>query len=205
LAVLFYLYPLKFKKMSAANLHPGRIYPTGYRLPRKNVLLISCMDLRLIDEIVGFMSHDNLNNRYDQFILAGASLGAGFKTLEADYDTAETSKFRNFEGWHEALFHHIDLAIKLHDIQDIYILEHRQCGAYKAFLKEKDFTDDQDEKAGHYKFAIQLSNDIKMHVNQEIRDLHVHCFLMDLRGNVELLHSSANEDGLIGLNESAYE
>lgn len=187
----------------SANLHLSRIYPTGYRLPRKNVLLISCMDLRLIDEIVAFMGHDNLTNRYDQFILAGSSLGACFESLEADYDVAVTDEFGNFMDWHASLFHHIKLAIRLHEVQDVYILEHRQCGAYKAFLKEKVFSDDQDEKNGHHKFAVQLSNDIKTNEDEELRNLHVHCFLMDLRGNVELLHSTPNEDELIGLNLSA--
>ncbi len=188
--------------MSATHLHSGRIYPSGYRLPRKNVLLISCMDLRLIDEIVAFMGHDNLTNRYDQFILAGAALGGCFGSLTQDYDTEATGDFDDFKSWHTSLFHHIKLAIKLHEVQDIYILEHRQCGAYKAFLKESTFINDQHEKEGHYKFAVQLSDDIKNHEDEELRKLHVHCFLMDLRGNVELLHSTPNEDELIGLNRS---
>mgnify|MGYP001554032745 CR=1 FL=1 len=42
---------------------------------RKNALLVSCMDLRLIDNIVKFMEHDNMTNRYDQYIAAGTALG----------------------------------------------------------------------------------------------------------------------------------
>lgn len=46
-----------------------------YPAPRKNVLLLSCMDLRLIDDICEFMEGDNLANRYDQLVFAGAAAG----------------------------------------------------------------------------------------------------------------------------------
>ncbi len=44
----------------------------SYDLPQDNVLLVTCMDLRLIDDIVDFMNHDNLRNRYDHVVFAGA-------------------------------------------------------------------------------------------------------------------------------------
>lgn len=37
--------------------------------------LVTCMDFRLIDDIVHFMDKEGFNNNYDQFILAGSSLG----------------------------------------------------------------------------------------------------------------------------------
>lgn len=46
-----------------------------YPAPRKNVLLLSCMDLRLIDDICEFMEGDNLANRYDLLIFSMASPG----------------------------------------------------------------------------------------------------------------------------------
>ena len=46
-----------------------------YPLPRHNVVLLSCMDLRLADELASFMDRDNLTNRYDHLIAAGAALG----------------------------------------------------------------------------------------------------------------------------------
>ena len=41
----------------------------------QNVLLLSCMDLRLLDEIVAYMDGRNLTDRYDHVILAGAAWG----------------------------------------------------------------------------------------------------------------------------------
>ncbi len=47
----------------------------SYAPPRHNVLLLSCIDLRLIDELAAFMDRDNLTNRYDHLVYAGAALG----------------------------------------------------------------------------------------------------------------------------------
>ena len=37
-------------------------------------MVYSCMDFRLLDDIVMFMDRNGYNNNYDQFILAGCSL-----------------------------------------------------------------------------------------------------------------------------------
>ena len=37
-------------------------------------IIYTCMDFRLIDDVVLFMNKKGFNNNYDQFILAGASL-----------------------------------------------------------------------------------------------------------------------------------
>jgi len=156
-------------------------YPTGYSIPLGNVLLISCMDLRLIDDIVLFMDRDNLTNRYDQFILAGAALGH-FADANRDYYTEDA--WDHHFGWRESLSDHVRLAMKLHAIQDIYILEHRSCGAYNYFLRNP--PDRNNEESMHHKYAMELSDFIRT----EHPALHVHSFLMDLRGNVEMLNTT---------------
>ncbi|MCC3157818.1 hypothetical protein LJ737_11265 [Hymenobacter sp. 15J16-1T3B] len=154
---------------------PHRHYPT-YPPARGNVLLLSCMDLRLLDDIVHFMEHDNLTNRYDQFILAGAALGAAHN-----------------EHWDQALFEHLEVACQLHDVRDVYILEHRNCGAYRVFLGDEgafgdSVHDHAAEYALHNQYAQRLAD--KIRAWSEARPqypLQVRCFLMDLRGGVELL------------------
>src|SRR4051812_47621533 len=98
--------------------------------PRKNVLLLSCMDLRLLDNLVAFMNFENLENRYDQFILAGAAAGA-----------------MQMPSWHKAFFDHLVLAVGLHQIKYVYIVEHRDCGAYTEFFNESYVT--YDPETGH--------------------------------------------------------
>jgi hypothetical protein len=145
------------------------------------------MDLRLIDNIVVFMSHDNLTNSYDQFILAGASLGHFAETNRDDY-TAKA--WKNHLDWRKALADHIQLAIDLHDVGDVYIMEHRCCGAYKHFLRHPpDTTDASGEAHAHKKYADSFMK----YIQRKHSALHVHSFLMDLRGNVELLNTTNPE------------
>ena len=124
---------------SSSNYRP---YPP----PRKNVLLLSCMDLRLIDDLVPFMEGDNLSNRYDQLVFAGSALGV----IQQDH-----------ESWFDVFFQHLDIAVQLHQIQDVYIMEHRDCGAYAKFLGQQGKYGDTPselmrEEQDHRKFAFQL-------------------------------------------------
>ncbi|SOD92816.1 carbonic anhydrase [Spirosoma fluviale] len=186
---------------------PTRNYPTGYKVPLHNVLLISCMDLRLLDNIIHFMEHENLINRYDQYIMAGASIGALVGTADAD---DELKNIQDYKGWETGLLQHVDLAIQLHNIKDIYILEHRNCGAYKAFLKDGlgDYEEHGYDKEfeDHKRYAQRLSNRLvkylKKHTAKPQKNLdepdlqhdlaiNVHGFLMDIRGDVRLLCTTA--------------
>jgi hypothetical protein len=56
--------------------NPWIQHDTSYPPARGPVLLLTCMDIRLLDEVVRFMDHDGQTNRYDHLILAGAALGA---------------------------------------------------------------------------------------------------------------------------------
>jgi hypothetical protein len=51
-------------------------FDISYAPARGPVLLLSCMDLWLMDEVSQFMAHDGLVNQYDHVIMAGAALGA---------------------------------------------------------------------------------------------------------------------------------
>lgn len=169
----------------------------GYRVPQHNVLLISCMDLRLIDNIVKFMDGDNLTNRYDQFILAGASIGV-FADELIKPDSKRNDKFLT---WKKSLEDHIDLAVELHEIHDIYILEHRGCGAYKKFLGHNGYEPTTAGDAAEYKDHKFFSDKLMQYLLGYLKDKHgsnsdihfnVHSFLMDLRGNVELIDSTVS-------------
>ncbi|WP_221390875.1 hypothetical protein [Dyadobacter sp. NIV53] len=188
----------------------ARNYPIGYQIPKYNVLLISCMDLRLLDNIVHFMEHENLTNRYDQYVMAGASIGALFETAEPEDDLKNNSKYY---GWKNGLLNHIDIAIDLHDIRDIYIMEHQNCGAYRAFFKDDlgdyDIQGAEKELIDHSKYSLRLSDLLQAYFPVRKAELHsakdslaekfgkeinIHCFMMDLRGDVKLLHTTADVD-----------
>jgi hypothetical protein len=84
-------------------------------------------------------------------------------------------------------------------------VEHEDCGAYREFLKEGKFSNRADEIEHHALFATTLAPELqkamydlykahkenkKEEVKDEPADFNVHCFFIDLRGNVELIHTT---------------
>ncbi len=163
-----------------------------YTLPEKNVLVISCIDLRLTDNLLHFLHHDNLANRYDHFALAGVSLSAFATTDHKKLFKKDMLNSFSFQSWKKSLDEHLQIAVALHDIRDVYIVEHASCGAYKTFLKDGNFPSLEEEVKGHTFFATALSKEIaaKKYNDGKPYHLHVHSFMIDLRGNVRLLHTT---------------
>ena len=94
-------------------------------------LVLSCMDYRLIDHVVNFLKNDVHVDTFDFTVLAGASLGFN----QNKYLT-----------WPASFKNHVDLAIKLHKIKKVVVIDHEDCGAYKAFYPEvKDNIPREDE------------------------------------------------------------
>ncbi len=85
-------------------------------------LAITCIDYRLVDDAVKFFDSHKMTNDYDQVSLAGASLAA------------VSAKFPSSTA---AFWDHISIAITLHHIKKVIVVDHRDCGAYKvAFGKD---------------------------------------------------------------------
>lgn len=171
----------------------------NYTLPKKNVLVLGCIDLRLTDETVAFLHADNLHNRFDYFTLAGASLCTQASVFRKDFKKEVLTKFKDFTHWRQTLLEHVQSAIDLHQIADVYIIEHRDCGAYKVMLNKGEFGPGQEhkEETAHQKYATELAKELekletKFLDNGKIvtKHLNVHAFLIDLRGDVKLIYPS---------------
>ena len=101
-------------------------------------LLLTCMDFRYPQAIVEYMDKQGLTGDYDHVILAGASLGAGLDTEPWI-----------LPHWRDTFFDHVDTALKLHSITMVYILDHRDCGAYRVFRGLPEDVDRQTETDAH--------------------------------------------------------
>lgn len=137
-----------------------------------DALLLSCMDYRLIDDIGRYMDGRGLTNRYDHVILAGASLGALTDQKKA---------------WGEAFWDHVAVAKQLHRIRRVMVMDHRDCGAYRVFLKTDVAADPERETAIHAEQLRALGAGIKA----RHPDLEVELLLMALDGRVEAIAESA--------------
>jgi hypothetical protein len=132
------------------------------------VLLLSCMDFRLVDDTARYMKTRGLTDKYDHIILAGAALGA------------LTEKF---PAWNQTFWDHVSVAIDLHRIQKVMVLDHRDCGAYKVILGEDFAKDPAKETAIH---TTQLRQLRKM-IQGKYPTLAVELLLMALNGKVEVI------------------
>lgn len=90
-----------------------------------SVLVLGCIDPRFANALAWHLSH--LHTDYDLFTLAGASLGVLQET---------------YPHWSIAFEDHVDLAIRHHDIQEVWAFDHMDCDMYKTTL---DLEIDDDE------------------------------------------------------------
>jgi len=159
-----------FLKLGALG---GGVVLLGSMLPAREsraaeveALLLSCMDYRLVDDHVRYMDGRKLTNNYDHIVLAGASLGA------------VTDKF---PAWGKTFFEHLDVAIQLHHIKKVIILDHRDCGAYKVIL-DQDYSKDQTAELKVHGEQMRKLRDL---IKAKHPALQVEMLLMDLDGRVE--------------------
>lgn len=182
--------------------------------PRQNVMLLSCMDQRLLDDIVRFMDDLNLQNRYDQVILAGAAMGAAklatplpqFNPPSVPPPAPPCEQAPPFQ-WRHVFFDHLLTAIEglERPIRDIFLLEHVDCGAYKKLHPDEN-TRVEYEKCSHADewrpfhakevtpFAAEVVAFCNSRPKRELwHDFRVWSLLMDLRGEVETLGCLSTE------------
>lgn len=129
-------------------------------------LLLNCMDYRLVADVVRYMDSRGLRAQYDQITLAGAAIG-----VLADRRPA----------WGKTFWEHVTLARELHNIKKIIVIDHRDCGACKAFVDLDCAEDRESETQIHRNWLARLASEI------ELREpaLEVELLLMDLDGSVE--------------------
>lgn len=155
---------------TGASLLTAAAWPWRYVRAAGNTeaLLLSCMDYRLIDDTERYMAGRGLKDKYDQVILAGASLGA------------LTDKY---PAWNKTFWEHLDVAIQLHHIQKVILMDHRDCGAYKVILGEDFGKNPANEKNVHAQKLRELGGRVK----KQHPKLTVELLLMGLDGKVETI------------------
>ena len=102
--------------------------------------LLTCIDFRFIDDAGFYMDINGDSNNYDQFILAGASLG---------YNGA-IPNYENFTLFGEE---NIKLSHDLHEISVINIFDHLDCGAYRLVYTPEELMGD-----GEYNLHVENLN-----------------------------------------------
>lgn len=105
--------------VAGAGLLAGWLPRIAFGASGAEALVLTCIDYRFIDPTAAFLRDQGMDGKYDQVILAGASLGV----------IAE-----KFAGWRQTFWDHVNVAIELHGIHEVIAIDHRDCGAYKIAL-----------------------------------------------------------------------
>lgn len=94
---------------------------------KADLLLVNCIDCRYPHAIHAYMHSEHPGEVYDHLVLAGAAL-------------ASTVTHTGKADWASTFEEHVGLAIDLHEIDGVLVLDHRACGAYVKFglLSETD-------------------------------------------------------------------
>ncbi len=132
-------------------------------------LLLHCIDYRLADAVARYMRERGLEGRYDVVALAGAALAA---------------QTPDHPEWAATFWGMLDVAIRLHGIHRVLLLDHRDCGAYRLVMGVDLAQDPDAETVAHQRWLQRLRSQIAARHPR----LMVETLLMDLDGTVVALN-----------------
>jgi len=127
-------------------------------------IVLSCIDFRFVNDKIYFLNKD-LKNNFNLFSLAGASLGYNQNT---------------FPEWGVTFDKHVDLSKQLHDIDEIIVLDHMDCGAYRILYDNEEITKDEE-----YELHVKNLNKFKTIASKKFPSLKISTFLIDTDGSVK--------------------
>src|SRR5580692_7572003 len=79
-------------------------------------MILGCIDPRMHEPVRDFAVKHGLIGQYSQFTIAGAAIGVVAPA---------------FASWHKAFWDNLATTIKLHGIETVIAIDHRDCGAAK--------------------------------------------------------------------------
>jgi carbonic anhydrase len=129
---------------------------------------LSCIDYRLFEATIELLRQDCQIDAFDHTILAGASLG---------YNQ------NKYVTWSSTWLDHVNLAIKLHNIQKIVVIDHEDCGAYKLF-----YPDLKDHPKRERKYHIKNIKEFINYVRHIYPNMEYAGYLLNLDGSYERIY-----------------
>ena len=128
-------------------------------------MVLSCMDPRFQTKVSNYLKRRKLTGKYSAFTIAGAAVGV------------TASKFKK---WHTTFWENLNTSIKIHRIEKLIVINHKDCGAAKIVNGRKEFTPQNEMKIHENSFEKIKSNLKKKHPS-----LKVELNLMSLNGRID--------------------
>jgi hypothetical protein len=152
--------------MMLAGIAGACLIPKTVRASTVTALGVTCIDYRLVDDAVRFFDSQHLTNDYDQVSLAGASLAA----------VSEKFPSANAAFWDQ-----LTIAKQLHNIRELIVVDHRDCGAFKVAFG-KDYRGEGVAETAQHKMVMEQ---VKAKLATTHPDLRAQFYLMALNGKTE--------------------
>ena len=124
-------------------------------------MVLSCMDPRFQPKVYKYLKGKKLTGKYSAFTIAGAGIGVTHK---------------KFKKWHSTFIDNLSTSIKLHKINKLIVINHRDCGAAKIVNGKKKFTSIIENKIHKDSFKV-----IKKTLNKEFPNLKINFKILSLK------------------------
>ena len=126
-------------------------------------LVLSCMDFRFVNDTNYFLNKQYKDD-YNKFSLAGASLG---------YNQDK------FKEWSITFDKHIQLSKDLHDINEIVVVDHMDCGAYRILYDSPNMSKEEE-----YELHRKNLNKFRDLIHKKHPSLKVTMLLTNIDGSI---------------------
>ena len=128
-------------------------------------MVLSCIDPRFQNKVSSYLKRRKLNDKYSAFTIAGSAVGV------------TASKFKK---WHTTFWENLNTSIKIHRIEKLIVINHKDCGAAKIVNGKKEFTPQNEMKIHENSFEK-----IKLNLKKKHPRLKVELSLMSLNGRID--------------------
>ena len=127
-------------------------------------MILGCIDPRVQEPIRDFAVKHGLIGQYSKFTIAGAAIGVVSPA---------------FTEWHKAFWDNLATTIKLHGIETVIAIDHRDCGAAKIAYGDASIATPEAETETHRKVMAEFRKE----VGERQPKLKIETLLMALDGS----------------------
>ena len=128
-------------------------------------LVLSCIDPRFQPIVFEYLKKRKLDGRYSCFTIAGAAIGVTDK---------------KFKKWHDTFWDNLSTSIEQHKINQLIVINHRDCGAAKIANGDKEFNPINEEK-----IHVESFNKIKKLLKKKHPNLSIELNLISLDKSIK--------------------
>ena len=115
-------------------------------MKKYKAMVLSCIDPRFQPKVFNYLKKKNLTGKYSSFTIAGGSIGVTAK---------------KFKKWHSTFWENLATSIKLHNISNLIVINHNDCGAAKIVNGNNKFSTTIENKIHNQSFKIIKKNSKK--------------------------------------------